>query len=65
MAADPDRLERLDGAFHQRVRDGYLALAAGDPRWVVVDGTADAAAVAADLLAVVAQRLGPLPAVPS
>ncbi|MGA2520075.1 MAG: dTMP kinase [Acidimicrobiales bacterium] len=62
---DPDRLERLDAAFHQRVRDGYLALAAADPRWVVVDGTGATPAVAADLLAAVTQRLGPLPTVPS
>ena len=36
----PDRLERLGPAFAQRVRDGFLALAAADPEhWVVVDGT--------------------------
>jgi dTMP kinase len=35
-----DRFEQEDIAFHQRVRDGYLRLAADDPeRWLVVDGS--------------------------
>ena len=34
----PDRLEAEDRAFHARVADGYRALAAADPRWIVVDG---------------------------
>jgi dTMP kinase len=39
-ATAPDRLERLGPAFAQRVREGFLALAAADPaHWVVVDGT--------------------------
>jgi len=43
-----DRFESADLAFHQRVRDGYLAIAAkwGD-RWRVIDGSLDEAAVAA------------------
>ena len=41
-SARPDRLEGLDERFHQRVRDGFLALADDDPeRWAVVDGTGD------------------------
>jgi len=33
-----DRFEQEDLAFHQRVRDGYLKLAASEPqRWLVVD----------------------------
>ena len=33
-----DRFEQEDIAFHQRVRDGFLKLAANDPqRWLVVD----------------------------
>ena len=59
----PDRFERLDGAFHERVRSGYLALAAADPDgWVVMDGTGDPATVAHELQAVVLARLGPAPA---
>ena len=35
-----DRFEREAIAFHQRVRDGYLKMAANDPeRWLVVDAT--------------------------
>jgi dTMP kinase len=45
---------RHDIAFHQRVRDGYLAMAAADPeRWVVVDGSRDVDAVAEDVSRVV------------
>lgn len=37
---DRDRFEQAGGDFHQRVRDGFLALAAADAeRWVVLDGT--------------------------
>ncbi|HEY8135162.1 MAG TPA: dTMP kinase [Candidatus Limnocylindrales bacterium] len=40
--------------FHQRVRDGYLQLAAADPeRWRVVDGAADRDQVAARVWAAV------------
>ena len=35
-----DRFEQEDIAFHQRVRKGYLKLAANDPqRWLVVDAS--------------------------
>jgi len=38
---------RHDLAFHQRVRDGYHAMAAADPdRWVVLDGSGDMGEVA-------------------
>ena len=38
---------RHDQAFHQRVRDGYLVMAAADPdRWAVLDGSGDLATVA-------------------
>jgi dTMP kinase len=52
-------LERLGPAFAQRVRDGFLALAAADPaRWAVVDGTADEATLAARIVALVHERVG-------
>jgi len=35
-----DRFEQEDLAFHRRVREGYLKIAAGDPeRWLVVDAS--------------------------
>ena len=37
---DGDRFESADLAFHERVRAGYLAMAAADPTWVVLDGGA-------------------------
>ncbi len=41
-----DRLRGEDLAFHTRVRQGYLSLAAANAeRWLVVDATLDAAAV--------------------
>jgi len=44
----PDRLEAASGGFHDRVAQGYRALAAADPaRWVVVDGTGPAGEVEA------------------
>lgn len=45
-----ERLSQHDLAFHERVRQGYLALAAEDPqRWRVIDATADPAAVAEEI----------------
>ncbi len=39
--------DRHDLAFHQRVRDGYLEMAAADPRrWVIVDGSGTPGVVA-------------------
>ncbi len=50
--------EAFDRAFHERVRQGYLAMAAADPaRWRIVDGTRSAAEVATEVLAVVRRRL--------
>jgi dTMP kinase len=35
-----DRFEQEDIAFHQRVREGYLKIAAAEPeRWLVIDAT--------------------------
>ncbi len=53
-----DRYERLDTAFHQRIRDGFRAIAAAEPgRCAVVDATPDAEMVAARIAALVDRRL--------
>jgi dTMP kinase len=54
----PDRLEAEADDFHRRVVEGFHALAADDPeRWVVVDGTGDADAVAERVRAAVDAKL--------
>lgn len=36
----PDRFEKENQDFHRRVREGYLKLAAAEPRrWLIVDAT--------------------------
>lgn len=56
---DRDRLELVGGGFHERVRDGFLALAAAEPRrWVVVDGTLPPDDVEAMIVRAVADRIG-------
>jgi dTMP kinase len=53
-----DRYERMDAAFHERLRQGFLEIAAGAPeRCVVVDATQPLAAVAAAVRAAVRERL--------
>jgi dTMP kinase len=53
-----DRFERLDPAFHQKLRDGFRATAAAEPaRCVLIDASADPAAVHRAVLTAVAQRL--------
>ncbi len=43
-----DAIERQEAAFHERVRQSYLALAAAAPeRWLVLDGTDSVAAIEA------------------
>ena len=49
-----DRLERESTDFHERVRAGYLELARGDERFVILDGTASPA----ELRATALRRLG-------
>ena len=57
-----DRFHGDDRAFYERVRDGYLRLAAAEPgRFVVVDGDRPEEAVAADIRHQVDELLG-LPA---
>lgn len=50
-AATTDRLEGLDQDFHERVRTGFLSIAAADPgRVTVVDGNGNPEAVALRVL---------------
>ncbi len=54
-----DRYERMERDFHQRLRDGFLAIAAADPaRCRVIDAGADVDAVAAAILAAVSEKFG-------
>jgi dTMP kinase len=54
-----DRLEGAGDAFHERVRAGYLELAAGDPRrWVVVDAALPVDEVTVAVRRAVSKRLG-------
>jgi dTMP kinase len=58
--ANENRFERFDAAFHQRLRDGFLALAAAEPqRCAVIDGSDPKEAVAANVWRTVAERLAP------
>lgn len=53
-----DRYERLDNAFHARVRAGFLAIAGAEPdRCVVVAATGTVAEVAERIHRIVAERL--------
>lgn len=54
-----NRMENLAVAFHQRVRDGYLALAADDrSRWLVIDAGQPIDAIHRTILARVIALLG-------
>lgn len=54
-----DRYERMDTAFHERLRTGYLAIAAGAPeRCAVIDATQSIEEVGRRILEVVEERLG-------
>ncbi|ASG22779.1 dTMP kinase [Nitrospirillum viridazoti] len=56
-----DRYERMGMDFHERLRQGFLDIAAHDPgRCAVIDATGDIATIQARLLAAVERRLGPL-----
>jgi dTMP kinase len=55
---DADRYERLDAAFHGRVRQGFRDIAAAEPRrCVILDASGDIAAVHAMIMATVGTRL--------
>ena len=54
-----DRYERMDRAFHQRLRDGFLDIARRNPeRCAVVDATKDADAVHEWIRTLIHNRLG-------
>lgn len=53
------RFERMDPAFHERLRQGFLEIARGAPgRCVVIDAQTDADAVQQAMLKAVHERLG-------
>ena len=57
-AGAADRFERLDTSFHQRLRDGFLAIAGAAPeRCAVVDASGDVETVHRAITAAVATRL--------
>lgn len=57
-ASKADRFEAQALAFHQRVREGYLALIAAEPeRWVRIDADQPLAVVQGAVFAVVEERL--------
>ena len=54
-----DRFERETLAFHERIRAGFMALAAQSPgRVIVIDSTSEPDAASARILATVLNRLG-------
>jgi dTMP kinase len=58
-AAGEHRYEQMTSAFHERVREGFLAVARAEPeRCMVIDASRPADAVANDVRALVARRLG-------
>jgi dTMP kinase len=58
-AGAADRFERLDVSFHQRLREGFLAIAAAAPeRCALVDASGDVETVHRTIVAAVAARLG-------
>jgi dTMP kinase len=57
--SDADRYERLDAAFHARVRDGFRNIARADPkRCVLLDASGDTEAVHTAIMSAVRTRLG-------
>jgi dTMP kinase len=57
-AGRPDRIEREDAAFFQKVRDAYLQLGRDNPkRVIVVDGTQTPDTIDRQIWAEVQQRL--------
>lgn len=58
-----NRMDRQSVEFYERVRAGYLEMAAAEPhRWRVVDGGRDIDAIQADIRRILAERMGAPPA---
>ena len=58
-AGAADRFERLDRAFHERLRQGFRAIAASEPqRCILIDAANDPDGVHRAVLAAVGKRLG-------
>lgn len=56
--AEPDRMERSGREFFERVRNGYLEIAASEPeRMIVVDGLRDLEDIHTDVVGHIAQLL--------
>jgi dTMP kinase len=56
----PDRIEAEDVAFHNRVIDGYRAMALADPNnWVVIDSSGTPEGIASHIVALIDERFGP------
>ena len=55
---DEDRYEKMKGGFHQRLRDGFLSIAAAEPdRCAVIPADQPLDEVTASILAVIDERL--------
>ena len=55
-----NRMEQKELAYHERVRAGYLAMAAAEPeRWIVLDATHDEAELQEHIRQLVLARLDP------
>ena len=58
-SAHADRFERLDAAFHERLRQGFRQIAADNPeRCLLIDAAGDQGSVHRAILAAVSTRLG-------
>lgn len=56
---DPDRYEKMDVAFHERLRQGFLEIAAREPeRCEIIDAVADIDTVTQRIFDCVERRLG-------
>ena len=59
LGADVDRIEGAGREFHDRVRNGYLQMAAMDPaRWIVIDASGSIDEVGDRVLAAVRTWIG-------